>query len=646
LYLFRDRYSLAENLGNYTCLMELRNLKLLFKRIFLILIIFTLCRLIFYIFNFQQFQQASIGNILLAFIYGWRFDLAIVCVTNVLFILLSVLPFRFVDRKKYQKFLKILFVAVNIHLIILNLIDVELFRFRGQRSAYNIIGMGGDLKDQWFQVTVSNWYLVVIATLFIFLLIKFYPKWYSSPSKHLRPLFSVVIILVILGSTILGMRGGFQLKPLRPNHAFVLYPSVLGNITLNTPFAFFMTMDTKGIPKVNYFKSTKETYDIIDTTSTYHFTESRKDNVIIIILESFGAEYWGAGNNYPGYTPFLDSLSTKGLFIKNHFANGKTSIDAVPAILAGIPALMEEPYINSIYQTNKINGLGTILKKYGYNTSFFHSARNGSMGFDVFVKNAGFEKYYGLNEYPDKKDFDGNWGIPDERFLHFFCREISTYPQPFLSSVFTISSHQPYTIPEKYIGKFPKGKIDIHETIGYTDYSLREFFNAAKKEKWYSNTLFIITGDHTQENYEQDYKNIIGNFNVPLLIFHPGMSFPAADSLKITQHTDIMPTVLDYLNIRGEQRTLFGRSAFGKTDGIALTYSNNSYRLMHSDYFVEFISGRGSKMYNFKNDKFQKSPIIDKPEILDKYDKEIKAFIQYFNNGINENNWYNWVNPQ
>jgi uncharacterized sulfatase len=171
------------------------------------------------------------------------------------------------------------------------------------------------------------------------------------------------------------------------------------------------------------------------------------------------------------------------------------------------------------------------------------------MGFDVFTKNAGFERYYGLNEYPYPEDFDGNWGVFDEPFLQFFCNELNSYPQPFLSSVFTISSHQPYKIPKKYKGRFPKGKLDIHESIGYTDHSLREFFNKAKKQDWYENTLFIITGDHTQMNYEKAYKNVIGDFNVPLLIFHPKNKFHTMDTIKISQHTDIMPTVLDYLDI-------------------------------------------------------------------------------------------------
>jgi phosphoglycerol transferase MdoB-like AlkP superfamily enzyme len=621
--------------------MEIKHFFLLFRRILLLLVLFILCRVIFHVFNLNYFKEADSWNLFLAYFLGLRFDLSIICMVNSVFIVLSILPFAFISKDGYQKFLRYLFLFSNIPLLLMNLVDVELFKFRGKRSTFQILGMAGDIKDQAFQLFYHYWYLTLMAGAIVYLLVKFYPYLNKKSSYYLHHVWAFSLYLFILGLTFIALRGGTGLKPLRPNGAFVLSPNILGNISLNTPFAFFTTIDIQGIEKVRYFKNDQEAINLISEKREMHFPAGKKENVVIIILESFGSEYWGKGNNYKGYTPFLDSLAGKSVFIKNNFANGKTSMDAVPAILAGIPALMDEAYITSVYQTNKIYGLGSVLKKHGYNTSFFHGGKNGTMGFDVFVKNAGFDRYYGVNEYPDEKDFDGHWGIADEPFLQFFCKELSTYHQPFLSSVFTISSHQPYTIPKKYKGKFPKGKLEIHETIGYTDYALREFFDSAKKEGWYNNTLFIITADHTQMHHEKEYFNIIGDFNVPLLLFHPGVALPPVDSAKISQHADIMPTVLDYLHIKEDHQLLFGHSVFDRSPGTAINYSNNSYRLIHQDYFLEFIPGKGSKLYDFYKDRFQKDSIDNKPEIKKRYEDEIKAYIQYYNNGIVENNWYN-----
>src|SRR5690554_8103416 len=97
-----------------------------------------------------------------------------------------------------------------------------------------------------------------------------------------------------------------------------------------------------------------------------------------------------------------------------------------------------------------------ILKKNGFHTFFFHGAFNGSQNFDQYAAVAGFDRYYGKNEYKGPESFDGKWGVFDEDFLQFFAKEITTFNQPFFTTLFTISSHAPFTIPEKYKGKFPK----------------------------------------------------------------------------------------------------------------------------------------------------------------------------------------------
>ena len=141
-------------------------------------------------------------------------------------------------------------------------------------------------------------------------------------------------------------------------------------------------------------------------------------NIVIIIVESLSAEFTGIGNPGHGYTPFLDSLAEKGLYFKNRFANGRRSIDAPPSILAGLPHLRDETFFCAEFKT--LHGLGTVLKSHGYNTSFFHGGKNGTMFFDVFSRRMGFDDYYGLNEYPNPQDSDGIWGIYDESVSAIF----------------------------------------------------------------------------------------------------------------------------------------------------------------------------------------------------------------------------------
>ncbi|UOQ76747.1 LTA synthase family protein [Hymenobacter sp. 5516J-16] len=254
--------------------------------------------------------------------------------------------------------------------------------------------------------------------------------------------------------------------------------------------------------------------------------------MVILLVESFASEYNGIENGGQGYTPFFDSLATQGLFFRNHYANGRRSIEALPAVLAGLPALMESPFITSNFQTDELHGLGEILGRQGYATSVFHGAQNGTMGFNTFAGITGIQQYYGLQEYPggaQSPDYDGHWGIFDEPYLQYFARQLGQQRQPFFSTVFTLTSHEPFPVPPQYKTRFAPGQLPIHASIRYTDFALREFFRTAARQPWYRNTLFILLADHTSQTLRPDYQNTLGSYKTPLLLFHPGRKLPAAN---------------------------------------------------------------------------------------------------------------------
>jgi uncharacterized sulfatase len=311
-------------------------------------------------------------------------------------------------------------------------------------------------------------------------------------------------------------------------------------------------------------------------------------------------------------------------------------MDAVPAILSGIPHLMDEQIISSIYHSNKISGLSEILKSEGYQTGFFHGGINGTMGFDIFTKKTGWE-YYGLNEFmsshPNASNFkDGAWGIYDEAFFNYFCNSLTTFKQPFIGAVFTLSSHPPYIIPANMKGKFTKGTLPIHESIGYTDYALKQFFAQASQEAWFDNTLFIITADHTQENSDPSYNNLAGYYKIPLILYHPTINLQAIDNQKVTQQIDIPATVCDLLGFNQINTTPFGNSIYSVQPQGAITYTNNGYfwfdnkttlELRNEDILVSEHNGNSLQVQTVDSLNAQK----------------LKAFAQYFNNGLIDNSW-------
>ena len=616
------------NLGTYTTLV---------KRLGLLFLLYFISRIGFSLMNKGLFVGVDSSNYCIAVLHGFRFDIAAIFILNSLFILISILPFKFIREQVMQMALKVLFFVGNIPMLVLNIADIEYFKFTGKRTQSSVFGIAQDLKAQAFQLLSYYWYFVLVFGLIVYLLWKYYPKMdvKADVGKYSK-IYAWICMPLVFGVLVLGIRGGVQLKPLSPNQAFVITPHILGHLTLNSPYVFIASLAAPGkLDPVHFFKTDTEAKNIIAKPMADQVSGASKDNVVILILESFDSEYLGIGNAYKGCTPFFDSLARKSLYFNHCFANGRTSIEALPSILASLPSLMQEPFITSYYQDNTIHGLGTVLKQQGYQTAFFHGGKNGTMNFNTFAAIAGFDRYYGLNEYPNQQDFDGNWGVFDEPYLQYFAHKIAEFKQPFATAVFTLSAHQPYTIPVQHIGKFPKGDLEIHECIAYSDYALKQFFKTVSKMPWYKNTLFVLTADHTQMTSQPKYQNLKGNFSIPLVFFHPSKKL-YADTSIITQQTDIMPSVLALLGIENKQQLPFGKSVFD-THPIseAVNYSENITRVFHKNEYLEFNNDNHQfLLHNFKDETVVNNPAVAQPMLL-----KAKAYQQYFNNCLISNHW-------
>jgi len=621
---------------------------ILLQFLFLIFL-FSISRIIFYTANLQFFRGISLNEILKILKGGIRFDITAIFMVNLVYVAFQLIPFKIRFEPWYQKIMRILFYITNSIALMFNIIDVVYFRFTFKRTTsdiFNYVSVGGDFDKLIPQFITDFWYIVIIWILFIIAIVKVAGIIRLKDSNTIRikyylfqTLFFVIGILIL----VIGIRGGFQLKPLDIINAGKYAENKNVPLVLNTPFTIIKTIGLPVLSKKTYFNSEKELSEIYTPLNLQNINDKRQNfrklNVVILILESFSQEHIGALNSikgYSGYTPFLDSLIGKSSFIKG-FANGKRSIEGIPAILAGIPTLMNEAYITSMYAGNKINSLASLLKTKGYNTSFFHGGSNGTMGFESFTKLAGFETYYGRNQYNNEKDYDGKWGIFDEAFLQNYAKQLNIMPQPFLSSVFTLSSHHPYTVPAKYKGKFKKGHLEIQESIMYADYSLKKFFETASKMSWYDSTLFVITADHSSEAYFDYYQNNIGMYAVPIIFYLPHSNLKL-DRNQIGQQIDIMPSVLDFLNF-DKPYFSYGNSVFNNTKPhFNITFINGEYQLIKDDYVLKFDGEHSISLYQIKKDSLLKHNLLNK-EISQRKEMEIflKAVIQEYNNGLINN---------
>jgi len=589
-------------------------------------------------------------------LYGLRFDISAILFLNLPIIALLILPFSFKKKESYQKVLVTLFVVINSLGFLANLADMVFYRFSLKRTGsdiFNFFSLGGghDILSEIPLFLRDFWYVFVILILMIILLVVVSKRFsYKRSFNYQKPFIyfagQFIVMVVVGGLAIIGMRGGFQLRPISPITASRMADPLNAPVVLNTTFTILKSVEGNGLIDPHFY-SDKEVEKIynpeqsfpLNPSDTAHF---HKQNVVVLILESFSAEHFGAFNKgvnngkYQGFTPFLDSLIGNCLAYKG-FANGKRTIEGVPAVLTGIPNLISGDFITSKYNANKINSLASILNQQGYYSAFFHGGTNGTMGFDDFTKSAGFTAYFGRKEYNNEKDFDGKWGIWDEHFLQFAANKMNEFKTPFFSSIFTLSSHHPYSIPPEYKGKFRKGNLPIQESVMYSDFAIRKFFKTVSKMPWYKNTLFVITADHTSEGDLPEYKTRVGEFQVPVLFFKPGSNLKGYHE-KVVQQVDILPSVLDYLKYKGKVIS-FGHSVFDSTAlKINVTFINDNYQIIQGDYALEFDGKVSHGLFDYKSDPLLQKNLmnINREKVVD-MEKILKAVIQQYNSRMINN---------
>jgi hypothetical protein len=301
----------------------------LIYRIVLIMILFSLCRVGFYVFNYKMFPDVSMGQFLTMMKGGLTFDISAVVYINMLFILFHIIPFEFRYTKTYQEILKYLFFITNGIAIAMNGMDFVYYKFIDKRATADVFKTfehESNLTKLFFRFLYDYWPATIFTLFHIFLMVYFYNKVKVEKSgngnKFVYYSVNISMIPLVIALVIGAARGGYKhsTRPITISNAarYVDNPQNVA-IVLNTPFSFMRTFDKKSLVKYKFFDDDKlkELYN-----PEYHPSGLKpfvNNNVVIIILESFAREYIGSlnkgleGGKYEGYTPFIDSLISVSL---------------------------------------------------------------------------------------------------------------------------------------------------------------------------------------------------------------------------------------------------------------------------------------------------------------------------------------------
>ena len=603
-------------------------------RLGLVLGLFMFCRICFFAFNYTKLPTPSVST----FFWGVRFDLSAAIYINILLLLSYLLPFGFRRERWYGIAQRTTFLATNFVIILLELGDAAYFPFSQRRLIAGDFFMIGNESDQLLRLVFQYWIMWIVFGLIIWGLNWLFNKTTIKPLPQENSLLPQTGVMVLgLGLALMGVRGGIQMRPLTAGSAAQYVDDMrLVPLVSNSTLSILHSLSQTALTVPNYM-SAKEAAEIYPIFNEGDKTKKmRKMNVIVIALESFGKEYSAFFNpdkpNYPSFMPFVDSLAQQSLYAQYTYSNGLRSTQGITALASGLPSLMGEPFMFSPYQANSLQGWAGVLKKNGYKTAFYHGSNHGSMAFNTFLPQTGFDTFYDRLDYPDQADYDGSWGIWDEPFWQWSLKKINDLPQPFGVMTFSLTSHEPFAVPKYFEAKYPDIP-KIKRSFLYTDYALRRFFEEAKKQPWYQNTLFVVSADHVGRNdtRPEEYSTREGLYHIPILFFCPSdptMKGEIKDGL--CSQTDVMPSILDYLNCP-DKRMSFGRSVFSKNapPQYAVQFEDNLFQIEDKNYILLFDGQNTIGIFDKINDKMLKNNLLQQG-LPDKKRMEmaLKAIIQ------------------
>ncbi len=622
--------------------------------ILLLYIAYGITRLAFFLENYETYAHlvghSEIGSVLQGALY---FDTSAIAYTNALYVLLVMLPLQVKNNPLYQKMCQWIYLLINGLGLAMNLGDSVYYQYTGRRTTIAFFSeFSGDEKLGSIvgYEFIQHWYLVLLFLVLIVMLYIGYvlPK-DKKPSGKGYYLKQSFLLLVAAYACWAGIRGGlWDNRPIKISTAnqFIIRPND-ASLILNTPFSMIRTIGHSTYQNPRYFQSKEELEQIYsplhlpkagDTDSTHI---ASKKNIVVIFLESFGREYFGSLNkdilkDYKGYTPFLDSLMQHAVTFRYTYANGRSSVDAMPSALSGLPMFVES-FVAASHATNHLEGIASCVSQMGYETAFFHGAPASSLGFQGFTKSTGFQACYSEEDYESDSrtngsaDSDNWWGIWDEPFLQYFRMKMSDMKEPFMTALFTLTSHHPFQVPEQYKEEFPEEEMPIHKCIRYTDYSLKRFFQEASKEPWYKHTVFVMTGDHTNMSNHPEYKSSVNQFSTSIIIYDPSGDLKPGIREGIAQQTDIMPTILNYVGYK-KSFVAFGCDLLNTPakDLWAINYLDGVYQYCKGDYALQFDGQQTIGLYSLKDYCMKHNLKGQKPEVQSCMEREVKSIIQQY----------------
>jgi phosphoglycerol transferase MdoB-like AlkP superfamily enzyme len=588
------------------------------------LVFFLVAKATFLVYNLDQTSRLTMGEVLGIFSHGLIMDVSTACyllvIPGLLFVLLFLLSSNFVNR--FLWIYTIIFISIASFLIVL---DLGLYPHWGTRvniTAFNYIDDPVAMSASVSIVDVIKGFF--IAGCFIAASLYFY-RWLfpegvvsNTKGKWYIPL----IQLFIVATLIIPIRGGFDTAPMNlssvafspklyvnqaaSNYLWNFAKSVEKRKRLSNPCNYMPKAESERI-----FNASFQADTLIEKPRLIR-ADASNPNVILIILEGISDKVIEGLGGLKGISPNLDSLCAKSTVFTNFYATGNRSDRGISGVLGSYPSLLSTSIMVYPEKSRSLTLLPEYFNREGYHTSFYYGGDINFYNLKTFVLQSNCGKIITKADFPSELGRMSKWGVPDGYVFERALADLKNEKQPFMKTIYTVSSHPPYDVPfSKIKGNALQEK--YLNSVAYTDSCLGKFIDELRKSPLWDNTLFIVTSDHGHMEPGPTDITDPATYRIPLI-----WSGGAVDSIRridaITQQIDFGPTLIHQLGWKADS------SRFAKD-----FFSSHSYAFYMLDSGWGYITPEGR--YYFDQNK---GDFVTRPEAgIQSIDPEFpKAYLQ------------------
>jgi len=587
----------------------------LFSFIVLMMIRFSL-----YSFYINDFADLTKSELFASLLMGMRVDMITIFTFSSIFVLLLL----FIKTPKIRVAVALIWALFLDIVFTVSFSDVLYFNFSHKHFSSEIFNLGND-TDIIIGMAFGSMLPYTLGAIFLSIIFFYYIyKIFSSPLENFisgkKLIFTTFITILIL---FIGIRNSFEGKSFGVSDAYAVNKVSSGNLALNGFFTVYRTKSSNSHHLMKLDKAIKITKKALSTPNApfidkdypllRHYAKKDKPayNVVIVLLESFGAEHLDGFTHYKelNITPYFKKLSNEGLKFTNFYSNGYRSIFGITSIFTGLTIPAGADYLGKGLELSNLSYLGKVAKNNGYSTIAMQAAERRSYRVDAVSHLAGFDEYYGASDMPNVETVDKGrkplTGTYDFNMFDFYHKKLNKMKEPFLGFAFTETTHSDFYLPSAKFERFPHDRKNYNGALNayiYTDDAIRRFIEGVKKEPWFDRTIFIFTSDHgardalcsIAKKYRPNDKALasIEHFRIPLIIYAPKI-FKPKEIKTLGCHNDIFPTLVDILGWDADITTM-GSSLFDKDvhERFAYFYAGTLIGIKTDDGYIK---------YNFKN---------------------------------------------